>query len=67
VIGLTVWKDAIDPNTMRSQAFLFVPSLPFGAFCGVTLGYLDANPVENSLETERAPARDFTRLAGWGE
>jgi len=35
--------------------------------CGMALGYADPDAVENSLVTERAPARDFTRFAGWGE
>jgi nitroreductase len=35
--------------------------------CGMALGYADPDAVENGLETERAPARDFTRFAGWGE
>ena len=35
--------------------------------CGMALGYADPAAVENSLETERAPTRDFARFAGWGE
>jgi hypothetical protein len=35
--------------------------------CGMALGYADPDAVENSLVTERAPARDFARFAGWGE
>jgi nitroreductase len=35
--------------------------------CGMALGYADPAAVENGLETERAPARDFARFAGWGE
>jgi hypothetical protein len=33
----------------------------------MALGYADPSAVENSLVTERAPARDFVRFAGWGE
>jgi hypothetical protein len=35
--------------------------------CGMALGYADPAAVENSLETERAPAQEFTRFAGWAE
>ncbi|MFN8982730.1 MAG: nitroreductase [Alphaproteobacteria bacterium] len=35
--------------------------------CGMALGYADPNAVENSLVTERAPAREFARFAGWSE
>ena len=33
----------------------------------VALGYADPDAVENTLVTERAPARDFARFAGWDE
>jgi hypothetical protein len=35
--------------------------------CGMALGYADPGAVENSLETERAPAREFTSFVGWAE
>jgi hypothetical protein len=33
----------------------------------MALGYADPAAVENGLETERAPAQEFTRFAGWAE
>jgi hypothetical protein len=35
--------------------------------CGMALGYAVPDAVENGLVTERAPAREFARFAGWGE
>jgi nitroreductase len=34
--------------------------------CGMALGYADPNAPENALVTQRAPARDFMRFAGFG-
>lgn len=33
--------------------------------CGMALGRADADAPENTLVTERAPARDFCRFLGW--
>jgi hypothetical protein len=33
----------------------------------MALGYAVPDAVENGLATERAPAREFARFAGWGE
>ncbi len=33
--------------------------------CGMALGHADPDAIENSLVTERVPARDFTRFAGF--
>jgi nitroreductase len=30
--------------------------------CGMSLGYADPEAVENTLQTERAPVREFTRF-----
>ena len=34
--------------------------------CGMALGYADRDAPENTLETVRAPARDFMRFEGFG-
>ena len=33
--------------------------------CGMSLGYADPNAPENTLVTERTPARDFASFIGW--
>lgn len=35
--------------------------------CGLSLGYADAAAPENTLETERSPAREFATFLGWDD
>ena len=43
--------------------------LPLGeeevVVCGMALGHADPDAIENSLTTDRAPAREFCRFLGW--
>jgi hypothetical protein len=54
------------PYHRTIQAMLDIPAEEM-LVCGMALGYADPAAVENGLVTERAPARDFTRFAGWAE
>ena len=57
---------AFMPYHRTIQAMLGIPPEEM-LVCGMALGYADPAAVENSLETERAPAQEFTRFAGWAE
>ena len=57
---------AFMPHHRTIQTMLEIPPEEM-LVCGMALGYADPAAVENGLITERAPARDFTRFAGWGE
>jgi len=57
---------AFMPYHRTIQAMLAIPAEEM-LVCGMALGYADPAAVENSLETERAPAREFTSFAGWAE
>lgn len=57
---------AFMPYHRSIQAMLAIPAEEM-LVCGMALGYADPAAVENRLETERAPAREFTSFAGWAE
>ncbi len=52
------------PNTVRAAL-----GLPFEdvVVCGMAIGYADPDAIENTLQTTRVPAREFTTFAGFQE
>ncbi|HWT09526.1 MAG TPA: nitroreductase [Roseomonas sp.] len=56
---------AFAPHHRTIRAHLPIPDEEV-VVCGMALGHADPDAPENTLVTERAPARDFCRFLGWG-
>jgi nitroreductase len=56
---------AFAPHHRTIRAHLPIPEEEV-VVCGMALGHADPGAPENSLVTERVPAREFCRFLGWG-